>query len=86
MPLAKHCLLPLDETSSLVLGGMSGGDTTSDNVYLYDWRADRWDRFTTLFEARHSASCIAQVSKRNIKRALKYKIFSLEKYFGVLFR
>lgn len=61
LPLAKFCLLTLSETTSLVLGGLSGGETTSDNVYVYDWYDDRWDKFTTLFEARHSAMCRASV-------------------------
>ncbi len=55
--------MPVGPSRSVVAGGLGGGDTTSDDVFLYDWGGDTWEKFASLFEARHSHMCHAEVGK-----------------------
>lgn len=55
--LSHHCLVRLDKYRVLLIGGQTNGNTFVSDVWLFDWKRRKWDRWTDLRYGRHSHAC-----------------------------
>jgi len=55
--LSHHCLVRLDKYRVLLIGGQTRGNIFVSDVWMFDWKRRRWDRWTDLKYGRHSHAC-----------------------------
>lgn len=57
MGLSHHCLVKLDMHRVLLIGGQNGETVFTSDVWMFDWKRRKWDKWDDLKYGRHSHAC-----------------------------